>query len=667
VITAKTGQKNFFKNLRGYFNLIKGIIVVNTFLITYFLILPIIGCNPTPQNNLLTPVSLATEISLPEVAPQYQNQWTPELEAQFQARKAEIMSYYANSINYGNGYGENEKQSYPRAMFDFLAGNQQKAITFLQQEDPQAANHAHTDGIDYYYSFTLKGQIRKYFLFGQFLDPAYKQRMFNGAKKWTEEDPLTRPHPIYGRGDGSGRDWDIQRRGLWVDSRNTDNLRAMRETSVYLMAEETGNEATRQIYQQKIQRYVWALYHIGMGEWDSEVYHGHNFAPYLNLYDFAKDPEVKLLAKAALDWMSTAAAVKYYRGGWGGPVKRDYGSGNVALGSSAARTFWLYFGDTPLSNPNPELDTLYLITSTYRPPLAVVALAQKKFSKPVEIFSSKPVYENWKPGYDTMPGYWETQFFGESYQMGSLAGSFPDGDVAPFKLLAYNSQRGVDYFVANTGGSWVQPGKKQGDQIGQYQNLLIWLRPADQPFFFQLPQTAKMEIKNGVWFFKLEKTWLAIHPLNLNSYSSVQIDNERYRKAYPQELTLQATPLVNKNYAGFILEVGEEKTKGSYQKFKFQVIKQSKINLSQINQGKVELIDSINKSLRFFYNQENLLPMIYRNSKLYDWSKNWDLYKSMDKNNRLIALQWKQGKLRIEAGGYTFITEVNANRTVVTD
>ncbi|NEQ07646.1 MAG: hypothetical protein F6K37_17375 [Moorea sp. SIO4E2] len=33
---------------------------------------------------------------------------------------------------------------------------------------------------------------------------------------------------------------------------------------------------------------------------------------------------MKQLAKAALDWMSAAAAVKYYRGGFGGPTKRDY-------------------------------------------------------------------------------------------------------------------------------------------------------------------------------------------------------------------------------------------------------------------------------------------------------------------------------------------------------
>ncbi|MDY7016287.1 MAG: hypothetical protein SVX43_22355, partial [Cyanobacteriota bacterium] len=349
----------------------------------------------SPQRSAMQdPPAIETllDLQLAPISSNLQNPFTAELEAEFQQRAQRIIRFYANPKQYGNTAQENEKRSYPRAMFDFLAGNRTRAIAFLQQEDSQAKEHAHTNGIDYYFSFTLKGQIRKYFLFGQSLDPAYKQRMFDGAKKWTEQDPLTRPHPIYGKGDGTGRDWAIRRRGLWVDSRNTDNLRAMRETSVYLMAEETGNETVRQRYKQKIQRYVWALYHIGMGEWDSSIYHSHTFAPYLNLYDFAKDPEVKALAKAALDWMSTAAALKYYRGGWGGPTKRDSNGANAVYGSGAARAFHLYFGDTPLPNPKPELDALHFITSRYRPPLAVVALARKQFDKPVELLATKPIY-----------------------------------------------------------------------------------------------------------------------------------------------------------------------------------------------------------------------------------------------------------------------------------
>jgi hypothetical protein len=601
--------------------------------------------------NSLYSVSQNSIASFPvaEVKPQYLNDWTPELEAEFQQRAKEVINHFAQAESYGNLWGENEKRSYPMAMFDFLAGNQQKALDFLQQDDPQTQEQAHTDYIDYYFSFTLKGQIRKYFLLGKYLDPVYRQRMYNAAKIWTETDPLQRPHPVHGTGQGTGNDWSITRRGLWVDSRNTDNLRAMRETSVYLMAEETGNEATRQIYKSKIKRYVSALYNIGMGEWDSEVYHGHTFAPYLNLYDFAQDTEVKQWAKMTLDWLSMAASVKYYRGGWGGPVKRDYGGSNGVMRSDSARTFWLYFGDTPVANNRQELDSLYLITSGYRPPLAVMELARKNFNKPVEILASKPLYENWKPGNNQSPGYWETQFIGASYQMGSLAGTFPDGDVAPFKLMAFNQHQGVDFFVANTGKNGVKPGKNPGDEIGQYRNLLIWLRPADQAFFWQLPKTAKVEKDDNIWFIQLEKTWLALRLINLSSPEMIEIPNS----PYPDDNTYQALPTGN-NYAGFVLEVGEAATQGSYENFKSIFKQKSQVNLTQINQGRVLFKGSQGQSLQFTYNQINLLPMLIRNGQKHDWSKNFALYNSLSRDNSPVSLGWKEGKLTVKAGKYQF-------------
>ncbi|MBE9127790.1 MULTISPECIES: hypothetical protein [unclassified Coleofasciculus] len=612
----------------------------------------------TQQDNTSTDKLIRVE-PLP-VAQEYKNFWTSELEAGFWQRANEVIPYFAGE-GYGNTTGENEKRSYPYAMFDFLAGNREKALELLQSADAQASDNQHTNGIDYYYSFTLKGQIRKYFFFGKFLDPAYKKQMFEGAKKWTEKDPLNRPHPIYGNGDDSGDGWGPNVRGGWVDGRNTDNLRAMREVAVYLMAEETGNEETRRLYKQKLQRYVWALYNIGMGEWDSETYHGHTFAAYLNLYDFAKDPEVKKLGKAALDWLSAAAAVKYYRGGFGGPNKRDQGPSNVVYGADAARMFWLYFGDVTSPNPEPERDLIHAITSAYRPPLAVVALARKQFEKPVELLATKPIYENWKPGGEDRPAYWETTFFGHTYQMGSIAGEFGDGDVAPFKLMAYNSQRGVDYFVANTGGDRVRPGKNPGDQIGQYRNGLLWLRPAsDNSFFFQLPKTAKAEIEEGIWFFELEKTWLAVHPINLSFYVNVDIPDEKFAKFYSQEQTLKAiTP--RSGYAGFALEVGEPQSHGSYEAFKEAVKAKSQLDLSDSSTGTVQFTGAMGNRLKLTHNSPNELPRLTRNGVEHDWFNHFELYKPSD-GKAPISLGWKTGTLRVEAEGSTFEATVGEDR-----
>jgi hypothetical protein len=617
--------------------------------------------NPTDFPQIITDANGQIQVEALPVDPSLRNEWTPELEAAFWQRANAAIRYYAGQ-DYGNTSQENEKRSYPYAMFDFLAGDRQKALDFLQGEDAQVTDHAQTGGIDYYYAFTLKGQMRKYFFFGKWLDPAYRQRMFEGAKLWTEEDPAERPHPVYGNGDGTGDDWSMARRGKWVDTRSTDNLRAMRETSIYLMAEETGNEAVRQLYKQKIQRYVWALYHIGMGEWDSSNYHGHTFAPYLNLYDFAQDPEVKQLAKAALDWLSAAAAVKYRHGAWGGPVKRDHGESNVVFASASAKFFWQYFGDTPQANPEPERDVIHAITSRYRPPLAVVELAHKHFDKPTELLSSKPTYENWKPGGEDQPAYWETAFWGQTYQMGSVVSAFPDGDVAPFKLMADNSQRGVDFFVANTGGRWVGIGKKSGDQIGQYRNLLLWLRlRSDDPFFFQLPETAEIEQESDIWFVRMENTWLALHPIHLSNYEAVEIPDQEVATAYQAEQTLKAMPQ-GSNYAGFALEVGEPNSHHNYDRFKQAVLDNSKLDLGAIAQGTAQLTGSTGETLTLRHNPDNELPFVVRNGETYDWSQHFDLYRPMQ-SDRPISLGWKQGRLNVTAGGKTFLNQVDNRRS----
>ena len=107
--------------------------------------------------------------------------------------------------------------------------------------------HRETDGIDYYACFTLKHQMRKYFYFGDLLEPAYRKQMFTGAKKWTAQDPMRRPHYAY---QGQKEGWGPDAKNSWVDIRSTENLYLMRVTSVYLMAEETGNKDDRRALQE---------------------------------------------------------------------------------------------------------------------------------------------------------------------------------------------------------------------------------------------------------------------------------------------------------------------------------------------------------------------------------------------------------------------------------
>lgn len=609
--------------------------------------------------------------------------WPPDWEREFQARKQRVlkgMCLSQKADGLGNRtYFENEKRAYGFLMAHLLAGDQATALRELQKEDAQArAWHAHTSGIDYYACFTLKHQVRKYFLFGDRLDPAYRQRMFDGARAWTERDPLRRPHPAFVKpGDG----WGPDVKNSWVDVRSTENLFLMRVGSVYLMAEETGNEEVRKLYKARIQRYVWALFNIGMGEWDSENYHCHTIGPYINLFDFAKDPEVRMLAKAALDYLYTTAALKYYRGGFAGPIKRDYNKPYVFGG--AAGELHLFFADTPQPNPHYHRDVVHPITSAYRPPLAVMNLARKQFKRPVEIFRSHPTYSNWEveggpdypaPNYQNAPHkpeFFETTYFAHSYQLGTLA-SGSGGDVNGFKLLAHNSTRGADFFVPGTAAD--NPSAVSSSTTGQvahYRNLTVTLMRGrrDMPYIWLIPADARISTDKGITFLQMERTWLALHPIALGPIS---LDEPRTRRLQfkhnrqgEPETDKQGKPVPNGPYIhaavlsasasadgfiGFAMEVGEEQTHGSFEQFRKAVLSQSKLDLAQLAAGQATLKASNGSTVQL----DAAAQRVWRNGTLRDWKDHWPLMQNADGGDSPVHLGYKQGKLRVEAGGAVF-------------
>ncbi|MBN2474801.1 MAG: hypothetical protein JXB62_09355 [Pirellulales bacterium] len=602
------------------------------------------------------------------------NPWPASWEDDLAVRVDRALQYWSTQSLSFNSWGENEKRGYPQMMWAFLLGDKDRAVKAFEEDDYQRDDHRHTLGVDFYWCFTLKGQMRKFFYFGEALSDDYRAKFRRAAAIWTEKDPYRRPHPVYGTG-GKGSGWGPDAKGSWVDVRRTDNLRAMTDTSVYLMAELAGNEATRRLYRERILAYVRMLYNAGMMEWDSENYHGHTLAPYHNLYDFAEDPEVKKLAKAALDWLYAAGAVKYWRGGFGGPNNRDYGGGNVVFGGGTVQPLWLYFGDAVIDNPAGHCDDVHHVTSGYRPPPAVVELARKNFSRPAELHATKPDYSLWDPSQEVQPRYWETTFFGKTYQLGSARSRAPMQPWTPsmLKMTVYNSQRGLDYFVVNTSELGEHSVKNAGDQIAQYRNLLIWLRPADRgerTFYFQLPRSAQREIAAGVWLARMEKTYLAIHPIQLPAYSDYtiplvteELDKKSHKPKpnprgvlYRDEQFFQTTA-DGKGYAGFAMEVGEEGVYAGYEAFKQAVVAKSHLDTTRLAQGIATLVGIDGRKLTVRHNPQNDLPEIQRDGAPWDYAQHLDVYGPEDGTGP-IAQRWRSGTLTVEAGGKRFTCTV---------
>ena len=600
-----------------------------------------------------------------------QNDWPQQLEREFQARARRILTAQTRDIKPGvNTYFENEKRTYGYLMAHVLSGQRELALCHLQAQDHQhEAWHRETAGIDYYACFTLKHQMRKYFYFGGLLDPAYRQQMRDGAKRWTAQDPLRRPHYAH---DPTKSGWGPDAMNSWVDVRSTENLFLMRVTSVYLMAEETGNAATAKKYKQYLLNYASTLYRVGIGEWDSENYHGHSIAPLLNVYDFAKDMEVKSAAKACLDFFAIAGAVKYYRGGFNGPTKRDYNHAQP-FGGSAANSLWVWFGEHPSGKSDHwESDEVHQITSAYRPPMAAVRLAQKRFDRPVEVFAAKPSYDaTTKFQADNKPEYAETQYIGHSFQMGSLTGgtSTDGGDVNGFKLLVRDDDEGAVALHAAPTADPAHPGSpmyKQGviaapNRVAQMQNLALWLvKDGKSPWLWVAPKHIKVRVQEDVTFLISDHTWVAIRPLGTGP---LRPDAERTKQLttakktrFPDHQVLSARG-VGGAYCGLAVEVGERETHGSFERFEKDVLA-AEVDLSDLSEGAVRYKSADGKWLGIHWNDDPLNLGVWRNGKRRDLSQ-LPLYQSP-----IISAEWGSGQLDVSAGDSEFHCRVSKDGIV---
>lgn len=603
----------------------------------------------------------------------------PQIETDFQRRAAAVIAAQSKiRVPAGNTYFENEKRTYGYLMAQVLAGRDE-AIADLQREDAQANQwHRETRGIDFYACFTLKHQTRKYFHFGDLLAPDYRKRMYEGARAWTATDPLLRPHYAF---DKPGEGWGPDQRNSWVDVRTTENLHLMRITSVYLFAEETGNRATAEKYKQQIRRYAHTLFRVGIGEWDSENYHGHSLAPLCNLFDFAKDEQVRLWAKACLDWFYAAGAMKYYRGAFGGPTKRDYNHPQP-FGGSAANMLWLHFGDSPIEKSDRwESDEVHVITSAYRPPQAVIALAQKRFDRPAEILSVKPHYSATTTGdAQSPPEHYETMYFGRTYQLGTLAGGTSEdgGDVNGFKILVESERKGAEAIQAVpgpdplfVGSPMYQKGKVAGaNRVGQFENCAVWLvRNGKAPWCWVVPQSVRVHLHGRTTILECDRTFVAVHALGTTTLArDDRLSSEISRgesARFPDHQVLSAKGTAA-NFCGWAIEVGDRHSHGNPAEFARKALA-AEIDVSKLDEGVVQFKTADGRWLGFHWHDDPRQLGVWRNGRQHDWQRHAQyLYRTESAGQPpLIESRWGEGKLEVSAGGKTFRCEVTDEGRVI--
>lgn len=221
----------------------------------------------------------------------------------------------------------------------------------------------------------------------------------------------------------------LQKKRNYLNPTGTENHKVMWWSSALVLPYYTGvgtdyksKDKALAIGKEILRSYVKGLYSAGQGEWDSSTYLMFDVNGLLNIYDFSKDPECQLMARAALDYLIASYALKYCDGAYTGPNQRGYAKGPYR--SIADKTGYLWWaGNKELTEEDTTgaRYTIHPITSNWRPGRVLYNIATRNLKGlPVEQRNAKANY--WHgPGVEPRAGAsHETLYIHPNFTMGSL-------------------------------------------------------------------------------------------------------------------------------------------------------------------------------------------------------------------------------------------------------
>ncbi|MBW3625416.1 MAG: hypothetical protein KY468_18630, partial [Armatimonadetes bacterium] len=431
----------------------------------------------------------------------------------------------------------------------------------------------------------------------------YKGRIFFGYKDVLPTDILAWFN------ENEGGHLDLFRRG------GTENHGMMSRTTGYLFAEQFQKERTGDLktdphayFLDFLRKECKKLYTIGQGEWDSSTYVAFSAAGWLNLYDYAKDPKVRDLARAALDWYSAAYALKYFHGLHSGVESRGFS--HTPLSGQTDVLGWLWWNDLP-KGFEPDLSpkegqvrhAINAALSGYRPDPIVSALAKKEVKLPFEARASKPVYY----GYTESNVYQEYEYFTDSFTMSVLYNPTPGdkvvGEIWPqttmFKLALLLP--GTARVMGAANGyhrHFPVEGRSPYDQYHAHKGAMVNLcyvpdpnadRRAAQRSLLAVPaELPPPVVRDGWYVFEAGETFVAARPLGTNTRwtdladwsrrTSDDPDGKVETKVYPDYKWLQT----DGKLSGWIIDTGRKKEYGTLSRFIDALREKTRLDLSQM-------------------------------------------------------------------------------------
>jgi hypothetical protein len=388
---------------------------------------------------------------------------------------------------------------------------------------------------------------------------------------------------------------------------------------------------------QWLRSYARGLYAAGQGEWDSSTYLMFDVNGMLNIYDFSPDPQCRLLAKAALDWMLTAYALKYTDGVFTAPNQRGFAAAPVE--KIADRCGWLWWNASAKLTPDHHrhsLYTMHAITSGYRPNRVICNIARRKLAKlPFESRNSKPDY--WGGTSTPKPNvYQETVYATRHYTMGSLW-SGHGGQITRFQLVASSDAGGIVFTGGHPRAS-DHTGKKTGirftDGIGRYDqtaqiggtHICMSLVPADETHaysFFSVPSQVRYGTR-GSWFvIQADNTYLGLRGLGEKpELGETELSDKERRKGRKPQAILK----FRGRKTGFVLITSDGDTYRSAGAFADALNHRVKIDTTNYaSDMRLVLTDLADRKIEMQYQAGQPRASVKVDGKATDFS-NWPVY-----------------------------------------
>ena len=412
--------------------------------------------------------------------------------------------------------GDPEKYYWPKTIARFYKYGVEDSLgnAYIEALSPNSPFH-----------FTLVGMARLYYLFPQ--APALIKNRTLILKEVFERDDSN---------------------NAWT-SEGTENHISMARTSGYLFAQaaleypDLFPEASRRMQQMKAWMQEWSslVYQVGSGEWHSSIYEIYNLMGWLNLFDFARDQEVKQMARAVLDYYAAEMSLHYSFLIPGGSEMRGGGVGKAIQNGTTYLNWWWYGPQTAYPAPlqgNQYIQLMHPITSNYLPPEAARVLARKKADTTGWYLGSKPTYLLNQPSFVKQFFY-----FDNGYTLGSGISEYggwtgASHQIVNWKLVIQNEED-MPYEVSGNGTFWEQYTGRTRDpwtQYFQHQQVMVQLTrvPAEGEKLYQAVEDTAL-----AWSRRWKSDFLQRFPGETGKQvyhkpESVHIENESFL-TFPSE------------------------------------------------------------------------------------------------------------------------------------